>query len=70
MLLTELRIRDNERQHARDERLRIHQHLHAIREARRAARSPNPIRRRLGASLVRLGRRVAGESFGAPALTP
>jgi hypothetical protein len=69
MLLTEARLQEIERQHARDERLRIHQHLQAIREARRASRPANPVRRRLGASIVRLGRRVAGEPLGPPALT-
>lgn len=69
MLLTEDRYREHEWRHARDERLRIHQHLQIVREARGDARRSTTLRRRLGASIVRLGRRVAGEPVGSPVLT-
>jgi hypothetical protein len=69
MHLIELRLQELELRHARDERLRINEHLQAIREAKRRAPAPKPVRRRLGESIVRLGHRVAGESYGSPALT-
>jgi hypothetical protein len=59
--------------HARDERSRIHQHIQAIREARRgsrqSSRASNPIRRRVGGSIIRIGQRVAGDHIGTPVLT-
>lgn len=65
----EIWIQEQNRRHARDERSRIHQHLQDIREARRESRASNPIRRRLGESMIRLGHRVAGVQLGSPALT-
>lgn len=67
MLLTEDRLHDLARAHARDERLRIHLHLQAVRDARPASGPSRPLRRRLGATLVRLGQRVAGEPLGSAA---
>ena len=44
--------------------------LHSIRAPSRAGRTPSrSIRSRLGESLIRLGRRVAGESAPAPSWT-
>ncbi len=45
-------------------------HERSIRAAERRARKPGrSIRSRIGESLIRLGRRVAGDSLGSPALT-
>ncbi len=69
----EIWIDERRAQHARDERSRSHQHLEAIREAHRASRqdsrASNPVRRRLGGSIVRIGQRIAGDAIGSPALT-
>jgi len=65
----EIWIQERRARHARDERSRIHQHLQAIREARRESRASKPIRHRLGGSIIRLGHRVAGEQLGSPAPT-
>lgn len=69
MLLTVDRFQELEWHHARDERLRIHQHLRTIRDAQRPSGSSNPLRQRLGRAIVRLGGRVAGEPVALPAPT-
>jgi hypothetical protein len=69
MHLIDLRLQELELRHAREERLRINEHLQAIREAKRRAPAPRPLRRRLGEPIIRLGHRIAGESHGSPALT-
>lgn len=65
----QLWVKEIAARHARDERMRIHQHRQAIREAQLANRGANPVRRRLGGAMVRIGHRVAGEHLGSPALT-
>jgi hypothetical protein len=68
MPLTVDRFQELDWHHARDERLRVHLHLQAIREASRADGSRNRLRRWLGCAIVRVGRRVAGGSLDSPAL--
>jgi hypothetical protein len=49
---------------------RRHAHERSLRAAdRRASKPGRSIRSRIGESIIRLGRRVAGESLGSPALT-
>ncbi len=65
----ELWLQEQAMRHARNERMRVHLHLQALREANLANQGANPVRRRLGGAMVRLGRLVAGEGIGSPALT-
>ena len=65
----QLWVQELEARHARDERMRLHQHRQALRERALANRGANPLRRHLGGAMVRLGHRVAGEGFGSPALS-
>jgi hypothetical protein len=65
----DLWIQENAARHARDERMRVHLHHQALRQAEHGNRGANVVRRRLGVAMVRLGHRVAGEGFGSPALT-
>jgi hypothetical protein len=69
MHLIGLQIQELELRRAREQQLRINEHLWEIHEARRRASAPRHIRRRLGESIIRLGHRIAGESHGSPALT-
>jgi hypothetical protein len=69
MLQLDLLLQEQEWRRAREQRLRLHEHRQALRDAGRGGRAPHALRRRLGGSLVRLGQRVAGEGYGSPALT-